>query len=140
MEIMAVKDEIAMTVPPRRFFHRMFWILSGTALVIIGGIALFIPLIPTTPFLLLGAACYAKSSLRFYGWLKRSPVLGDYVRSSEVRIPLPGWVLVLTIVAIWSAVICTSLFLVKEPYLQLILIVVAVTETILLPLWNRKPR
>ena len=140
MAIMAAKDESALAVPPRSFAGRTFWILSGTVFVIVGAVAIFIPLIPTTPFLLLGAACYAKSSLRFYGWLKKSPVLGDYVRSYEERIPLPIWVLVLTILAVWSAVIITTLFLLREPYLQLILIAVAVTETIALPLWNRRPR
>jgi uncharacterized membrane protein YbaN (DUF454 family) len=137
---MTVKDEIAISVPSRRFIGRTLWMLSGTILVIIGAIALLIPLIPTTPFLLLGAACYAKSSLRFYGWLKKSPVLGDYVRSYEERIPLPVWVLVLTILAVWIAVLVTSFFLLREAYLQLILIAVAVTETIALPLWNRRPR
>jgi uncharacterized membrane protein YbaN (DUF454 family) len=136
---MTAKDESAMAVPSRHFIGRIFWILSGTVFVIIGAIALLIPLIPTTPFLLLGAACYAKSSLRFHNWLKRSLVLGDYVRSYEERIPLPVWLLVLTLLAVWSAVIYTSLFWVKEPYLQLILIAVAVAETILLPLWNRRP-
>ena len=137
---MAVKNESALTAPSRSFASRAFWILSGTALVIVGVVAIFIPLIPTTPFLLLGAACYAKSSLRFYGWLNKSPVLGDYVRSYEERIPLPIWVLVLTILAVWFAVMVTSFFLLREPYLQLILIAVAVTETIALPLWNRRPR
>lgn len=122
----------------RRFASRAFWIVIGTALVIVGVVALFIPLLPTTPFLLLGAACYARSSLRFYGWLKKSPVLGDYVRSYERRVPLPIWVLVLTVLAVWSALVFTALFLVKEPYLQILLVAVAVTETILLPLWNRK--
>jgi uncharacterized membrane protein YbaN (DUF454 family) len=137
---MKVKNESALTVPSRSLASRTFWILSGTAFVIVGAVAIFIPLIPTTPFLLLGAACYAKSSLRFYGWLKKSPVLGDYVRSYEERIPLPVWVLVLTILAVWIAVTVTSFLLLREPYLQPILIAVAVTETIALPLWNRRPR
>jgi uncharacterized membrane protein YbaN (DUF454 family) len=137
---MTVKNESALKVSSRSLASRTFWILSGTAFVIVGAVAIFIPLIPTTPFLLLGAACYAKSSLRFYGWLKKSPVLGDYVRSYEERIPLPVWVLVLTILAVWIAVLVTSFFLLREAYLQLILIAVAVTETIALPLWNRRPR
>lgn len=112
--------------------------MTGTALVIVGAIALAIPLIPTTPFLLLGAACYAKGSRRFHGWLKRSPLLGDYVRSYEGRTPLPGWLLVLTLVLVWIGVLFTCLFLVNELYLQAILIAVAVTETVVLPLWNRK--
>ena len=112
--------------------------MTGTALVIVGAIALAVPLIPTTPFLLLGAACYAKSSRRFHAWLKRSPLLGDYVRSYEGRTPLPAWVLFLTLALVWFGVVFTCLFLVDELYIQAILIAVAVTETVVLPLWNRK--
>ena len=58
--IMATRKESANTIDSGHLANRAFWILSGTALVMIGAIALLIPLIPTTPFLLLGAACYAK--------------------------------------------------------------------------------
>ncbi len=123
---------------PANFTSRAFWLLTGTLFVIIGAVALLVPLLPTTPFLLLGSACYAKSSHRFHGWLKRSPVLGDYVLSYEGGVSLPVWVLALTILSIWAAMTMTSLFLVKEPYLQLILVAVAVIETIVLSTWNKR--
>jgi uncharacterized membrane protein YbaN (DUF454 family) len=135
--VMSAKEERA-TTPTRSFFNRAFWMLVGTALVAVGAVALLVPLLPTTPFLLLGAACYAKSSNRFYRLLKRSPMLGDYVRSYERKIPLPAWVLALTIALVWFAVIASSIFLIREPLLQLTLVAVAVTETIVLPLWNRR--
>jgi uncharacterized membrane protein YbaN (DUF454 family) len=131
-------EVVSEKAPSRRFASRAFWIVIGTALVLVGAVALIIPLLPTTPFLLLGAACYAKSSQRFHRLLKRSPVLGDYIRSYEGKVPLPFWVLVLTIVLVWSAMILTSIFLVSDLYLQLILVAVALTETIVLPLWNRR--
>ncbi len=135
---MSVKDGGSDTVPARSLFGRTYWIMAGTILIFAGFVALLIPLIPTTPFLILGAACYAKSSLRFYGLLKDSPLSGDYVRSYEGRTPLPTGVLVLTILPVWLAVAFTSIFLVRETYLQAILAAVAVAETIILPLWNRK--
>lgn len=41
----------------------------GSLCVLLGIIGLFLPLMPTTPFMLLAAACYARASSRFYGWL-----------------------------------------------------------------------
>ena len=65
-------------------------------------------------------------------------MLGDYVLSYEGGVSLPVWVLALTILSIWAAMTMTSLFLVKEPYLQLILVAVAVIETIVLSTWNKR--
>ncbi len=39
------------------------------------------PGLPTTPFLLLSAACYARSSVRFYNWLMNQRLLGPYIRA-----------------------------------------------------------
>ncbi len=65
-------------------------------------------------------------------------MLGDYVRSYEGGVPLPVWVLALSILSVWTAIIMASLFLAKEPHLQLVLVAVAAIETIVLPMWNRR--
>ena len=52
----------------------------GTLCVVLGVIGIFLPLMPTTVFLLLAAACYARSSERFYRKLWDHPWLGPYVR------------------------------------------------------------
>ena len=62
--------------------------LSRWALIIIGSfftglgiLGLFLPLLPTTPFLLLAAACYIRSSERFYNWLINNKWLGNYIKN-----------------------------------------------------------
>ena len=52
----------------------------GTLSVFLGFLGIFIPLLPTTPFLLLAAACYIRSSDRFYQWLIDNKWLGRYIR------------------------------------------------------------
>jgi uncharacterized membrane protein YbaN (DUF454 family) len=47
--------------------------------VVLGAVGIFLPLLPTTPFLLLAAACYVRSSDRFYSWLVSHPVLSKYI-------------------------------------------------------------
>ena len=52
----------------------------GCFFVGLGAVGLLLPLIPTTPFLLLAAACYARSSRRFYDWLLANRVFGPTIR------------------------------------------------------------
>jgi len=64
----------------------------GWASVALGVIGIFLPVLPTTPFLLLAAACFARSSKRFYEWLVNHPRLGPWIRDylDGEGIPLKG--------------------------------------------------
>ena len=64
----------------------------GWLSVVLGVIGIFVPVLPTTPFLLLAAACFARSSPRFYQWLVEHPRLGPWIKDylSGNGIPLKG--------------------------------------------------
>jgi uncharacterized membrane protein YbaN (DUF454 family) len=67
--------------PPQPKQGLVTWglILIGWTSVILGVLGIFLPLLPTTPFLLLEAACFVRSRPRFYNWLVNPPKLGKYI-------------------------------------------------------------
>ena len=52
----------------RSWLSRTFWFLLGILVATIGLIGIVVPGLPTTPLMILAAACFAKSSQKFYGW------------------------------------------------------------------------
>lgn len=58
---------------------RLLLLITGTISVVLGVVGIFLPILPTTPFLLLAAACYVRSSNKFYTWLVSHPVLSKYI-------------------------------------------------------------
>lgn len=68
---------------------RVFLVVVGTLFVIIGVIGIFLPILPTTPFMLLAAACYAKSSPRFYNWIIYHKLFGPIIREWREHRSIP---------------------------------------------------
>ena len=60
---------------------KVLLITTGTFFIGVGIVGIFIPLLPTTPFLLISAALYARSSKRFYNWLINNKILGRYIKN-----------------------------------------------------------
>ena len=60
---------------------RFWYLAAGHLSMVFAVLGVFLPLLPTTPFLLLAAACYARGSVRFYNWLLNSPTFGPIVRN-----------------------------------------------------------
>ena len=79
---------------------RTVLVACGTVAVVLGFIGIFLPVMPTTPFLLVAAACYARSSERFYRWLLTNRWFGKYIVAwrLEHRIPLHAKIAAVTMI------------------------------------------
>jgi uncharacterized protein len=100
--------------PAPRLPRRILFFVLGCLCFALGLLGAFIPLLPTTPFLLLAAACWARSSTRFHDWLLAHRVFGPTLRSWSAHRALPPGVKGPAI-ALLVVVLGTSAFLVSHP-------------------------
>jgi len=68
---------------------RAVYLVVGLALVAMGFIGAFLPVLPTTPFLILAVACFARSSRRLENWLLDHPRFGPTLRDWRMRGAVP---------------------------------------------------
>jgi uncharacterized membrane protein YbaN (DUF454 family) len=113
---------------PGRLKKRLLLIL-GTACVAIGIVGVVVPVLPTTPFLLLAAACYIRSSERFYCWLVNNRFCGAYIKNYLEGRGMPLRVKVFTVLLLWAAIIISIFVAAPNLAVKIVLIVVALGVT-----------
>ncbi len=84
---------------------RYILIAAGFLSVGTGIVGIFVPLLPTTPFLLLAAACFARSSERFHSWLLQHRFLGSYIRNYREQRGMTRNAKILVLVFLWGVMI-----------------------------------
>jgi uncharacterized protein len=105
---------------------RKLLIGAGTLSTGLGIIGIVIPVLPTTPFLLLAAACYMRSSERFYRWLINNRIFGAYVRNYVEGRGMPLRVKVFTVLLLWLTIGLSMAFATQNLVIRVVLICVAV--------------
>lgn len=77
--------EAISVVRPATGFLRWIFVALGLIFLAIAVLGAILPVLPTTPWVLLAAGCFAKSSPRLHRWLKRSPYFGHMIRDWETH-------------------------------------------------------
>jgi uncharacterized membrane protein YbaN (DUF454 family) len=91
----------------------------------LGILGIFLPVLPTTPFLLLTAILFAKSSDRWYQKLITHPTLGSYILNFREHRSIPLKVKITTISLLWITIGCSALFAVSQLWLRILLLGIA---------------
>ncbi|MGH2574328.1 MAG: YbaN family protein [Ignavibacteria bacterium] len=109
----------------------MRWILivTGTVMVGIGILGIFLPLLPTTIFFLLAAACYARSSEKFYIWLLHNRWFGKYIRNYKQGHGMTLKSKIFSLSLMWAAILYSAIFVTENIYVRLILFLIAAGVT-----------
>ncbi|RPH30761.1 MAG: DUF454 family protein [Bacteroidales bacterium] len=109
---------------------RAFLLLLGILALVLGVIGIFIPLLPTTPFLLLASYSFARSNKKFNDWLLTNRFFGkhlqDYLKSKTVKREIK-WI---SIGILWFTILITILVINAPLFVEFMLIAVAIGVTI----------
>ena len=110
------------------------WILIcvGWISIVSGVIGLFLPLLPSVPFLLLAVFCFSRSSVRFHNWLVEhrhfGPMLRDYLKHGGI----PLRAKIIAIGMIWISFPVSVAFLIENFWIKVLLIAIAAAVTLYL--------
>ncbi|PDW01598.1 YbaN family protein [Candidatus Viridilinea mediisalina] len=118
--------------PHRSRIVRWLLIGAGSFALALGGLGVIIPGLPTTPFVLLAAACYIRSSERLYRWLLGSRVFGPIITTWQTHRGMTRQTKLATLILVWLSIGGSALFLVANPLIQAIMLGVAMIKTVIL--------
>lgn len=104
-------------------------IISGYTSLVLGTVGIFLPLLPTTPFLLLASACFFRSSEKLHDWLIHHKVFGNYIRSYQQFRAISFRMKVVTITVLWLFIGYSIVFVVSALWIRILLLIIAVAVT-----------
>lgn len=105
---------------------KTLYIILGSISLVLGIIGIFLPLLPTTPFLLLTAAAYFKGSPRLYEWLLNHKYLGPYIRNFRENKAIPLRAKIISVTLVWLTMLYCIFFVVEPLWLKILLGCIAI--------------
>lgn len=108
---------------------RFLFILLGSISLVLGIIGIFLPILPTTPFLLLSATLYLHSSPKLYEWLIQQKHLGTYIRNFKEHRAIPQRTKIISVSLVWTTLIYCTIFTTEHTGLRFFFIGLAIAIT-----------
>jgi len=109
---------------------KMFFTSCGVIAVGLGAAGIVLPLLPTTPFLLLAAACFFRSSDRLYNWLLNHKRFGHYIKQYREHRAISRQTKLATLVLLWGALAFSGLVVMETLWVRILLLAVGVGVTL----------
>lgn len=104
-------------------------VFLGFLALLIGGIGALLPIMPTTPFVLIAAACFAGGSPKLHEKLKNTKYFGEFVQNYECKTGVTKKVKTKAIIFLWIT-LCLSALIFQKPVLIVALSVVGIAVTL----------
>lgn len=123
-----ITDENSESLRPeteKSSIYRFVLSAFGMLFVALGILGIFLPLLPTTIFLILAAACFIRSSDRLHNWLTRHRVLGTYLRFAQGKSGIPLRAKVVTLVILWVTILTSAFYFISFWWLRILLLCIA---------------
>jgi uncharacterized protein len=110
---------------------RALLLVAGTVSLVLGTIGIVLPILPTTPFLLLSAACYLRSSERMHKWLLGNRWFGEYILNYQAGKGIPLKTKIVAMAFLWVAIVFSVFFFLGEFLIaQVVLMAIAFAVSI----------
>tara|TARA_B100001778_G_C18557885_1_gene616316 strand:- start:586 stop:1056 length:471 start_codon:yes stop_codon:yes gene_type:complete len=119
----------------RSWISRLVWFILGFIIMVIGLIGIVVPGLPTTPLMILAAACYAKSSQKFYDWIINNKLFGHHVKNYREGKGIPKKSKPVILGTLWVFVLFAVLIAIPDsapPVSKITVLVLAVIGTIVI--------
>ncbi|MBP1948511.1 YbaN family protein [Virgibacillus litoralis] len=104
---------------------KLLLIIAGSISLALGLLGIILPLLPTTPLLLLAAACYVRSSNRLYEWLITNRYFGSYIENYRLGKGIPLKAKIIGVSVLWLSMGYTILFVIPLIIVKLLLACIA---------------
>lgn len=119
--------------------RKIVLIFLGTVFVALGVVGMFLPLVPTTVFLLLAAFCYSRSSEKFHTWLITNRWCGSYIKNYTDGVGMTVRDKATTISLLWMTLSVSMWFVQARLWLAALLAAIGIGVTVHL-LWIKTRR
>ena len=128
---MEQESELAKETNTRQKIVRALFFVAGTVSLALGTIGIVLPILPTTPLLLLALACYCRSSKRMTKWVLSNKYFGSYIRRYKEGKGIPIKTKIVAIATLWITISYSAFFIVNNWWIvQLILFTIATAVSI----------
>ena len=108
---------------------RITLISLGIISLALGIIGIFVPVLPTTPFLLVSVALFAKSSPKLYYKLLNNKYLGEYIKNFRVHKAIPLETKIFAISVLWITILSSIIFFIKILWVKILVASIASVVT-----------
>jgi len=109
---------------------KILYSVLGSISLALGILGIFLPVLPTTPFLLLSASLYLKGSEKLYNWLMNHPKLGPYITNFRIHKSIPLKAKIISILMMWITILITVIYFIPLLPVKILLLLIAIAVTI----------
>ena len=109
---------------------RAIYLVIGTVALVLGAVGLFLPVLPTTPFVILAAACYLRSSKKMHTWILQSELFGETIKNYQAGRGLRRETKIRALALMWATISISAFLFVDELVFRGAMLLVASGVTI----------
>jgi hypothetical protein len=111
---------------------QLFYNILGSISLLFAFIGVILPVVPTTPFVLISAACYYKGSKKIHNWLQQNKVFGPIIRDYEEHGGMRKNSKIRALTIMWIAVTLSTFLILQTLFMRVIVILIAAIGTVVM--------